>query len=115
VLVVDHDAEFRGRGRRILTAGGHVTVGEATGSARRSRALPTRRPDKVLADTGLPDGDGFDPTRQLCAMPLPPRVVPISTNSDAANRPTAQRAGAIGYLPKAELSGAALGPLIEGC
>jgi DNA-binding NarL/FixJ family response regulator len=48
-------------------------------------------------------------------MPLPPRVVLISTDSDAANRPTAQRAGAIGYLPKDELSGAALRRLIEGC
>ena len=69
------------------------------------------RPDTVLADIGLPDG--VDPTRHVRAMPLPPGVVLIST--DAANRPTAQRAGAIAYLPKDELSGAALRRLIEGC
>ena len=107
VLVVDHDAEFRGRARRILTAWGHVAVGEAL-----TRAAD-RRPDTVPADIGPPDGDAVDPTRHVRAMPLPPGVVLIST--DAANRPTAQRAGAIAYLPKDELSGAALRRLIEGC
>jgi CheY-like chemotaxis protein len=115
VLVVDDDAAFRDLARRILTGWGHVVIGEAGSVGEALARAAQLRPDTVLADIGLPDGDGFDLARQLRAMPWPPRVVLISTDSDATNGPTARRAGAIDFLPKDELSGATLRRLIDGC
>ncbi|HEY0933701.1 MAG TPA: response regulator [Trebonia sp.] len=115
VLVVDDDAEFRDLATRILTSWGHAVIGEA-GSVAEALAQAARlRPDVVLVDIGLPDGDGFSLTEQLVAMPWAVRVVLISSSeADRTTVQSAQRAGAVSFLPKDELSGAALRQLIEG-
>lgn len=114
VLVVDDDASFRRLAARVLCGSGHVVVGEA-GSVQEALARATElRPETALVDIGLPDGDGFALARQLCAMPWPLAVVLISTDADGASGPAARRAGARGFLPKDELSGAALWRIVEG-
>ncbi len=113
VLVVDDDASFRRLAASILTSWGHVVIGEAgtvTDAVALAKAL---RPDTVLADIGLPDGDGFALTYDLRTLPGPPRVILISSDSDAANGPAAGRVGAYGFVPKAELPGNLLRQLIE--
>ena len=70
------------------------------------------RPDTVLVDIGLPDGDGFSLTRQLRAKSWAMRVVLFSSDADRANVAAAERAGAVGFLPKDELSSPALRRLI---
>jgi DNA-binding NarL/FixJ family response regulator len=114
VLVVDDDAGFRDLATRILTGWGHAVIGHA-GSAAEALAQATRlRPDTVLVDIGLPDGDGFSLTEQLVAMPWAIHVVLISSEADRATVLAAVRAGADSFVPKDELSGAALRQLIEG-
>jgi CheY-like chemotaxis protein len=114
VLVVDDDAEFRDLAARILTSWGHAVIGGA-GSVAEALAQATKlRPDVVLVDIGLPDGDGFALTEQLVALPWAVRVVLISSEADRAAVQAAQRAGADGFLPKDELSSALLRQLIEG-
>ena len=114
VLVVDDDAGFRDLATRILTGWGHTVVGEA-GSVAEALALATElRPDTVLVDIGLPDGDGFALTELLVSMPWGVRVVLISSDADRATMQAAQRAGADSFLPKDELAGAAMRELIEG-
>jgi CheY-like chemotaxis protein len=114
VLVVDDDAGFRDLATRILTSWGHAVIGEA-GSVAEALAQATRlRPDVVLVDIGLPDGDGFSLTEQLVAMPWAVRVVLISSQADRATVAAARRAGADSFLPKDELSSALLRQLIEG-
>jgi DNA-binding NarL/FixJ family response regulator len=71
------------------------------------------RPDTVLADIGLPDGDGFSLTVELIALPSPPRVVLTSADDDAIYSDLAVRAGARGFVPKHDLSGTKLRSLIE--
>jgi len=113
VLVVDDDASFRDLAARVLTGWGHVVIG-AAGSVEEALARAAElRPDTAFVDIGLPDGDGFSLTQQLLALPGPPRVVLISSDSDPANAPAARRAGACGFFSKAELSGGALRQLIE--
>jgi CheY-like chemotaxis protein len=112
VLVVDDDASFRLLASRVLTSWGHVVVGEAGSVAEAIVRTRELRPDTVLADIGLPDGDGFGLTRDLLALPSPPRVVLISSDGDAANGSAARRAGASGFVPKDELPGALLRSLI---
>ena len=114
VLVVDDDASFRDLAARVLTGWGHVVIGEA-GSAEEALARAAELgPDTALVDIGLPDGDGFSLAQQLRALPSPPRVVLISSDSDRANALAARRAGACGFFPKHELSDLALRQLIEG-
>jgi len=114
VLVVDDDAGFRDLATRILTGWGHVVIGEA-GSVAEALAQAARlRPDTVLVDIGLPDGDGFSLTEQLVAMPWAVRVVLISSEADRTTVQAAHRAGADSFLPKDELSSVALRQLIEG-
>ena len=114
VLVVDDDATFRRIISRALADWGHVVIGEAASVEEALVRAAELRPDTALVDIGLPDGDGFDLTRQLCAMPFCPRVVLISTDPDASSGAAASRAGAIGFLAKDELSRDTFGQLVEG-
>jgi DNA-binding NarL/FixJ family response regulator len=113
VLVVDDDAGFRDLATRVLTSWGHVVVGEAGTVAEALAQAAELRPDTVLVDIGLPDGDGFSLTEQLVALPWEVRVVLISSDADRASIQAAQRAGADSFLPKDELSGLAMRQLIE--
>jgi CheY-like chemotaxis protein len=114
VLVVDDDACFRKLAARTLSSWGHAVVGEAGTFAEAVERSAELRPDAVLVDIGLPDGDGFDLAQRLSALPWRPRVVLISSDSDAANGDTARRMGAVGFVPKDELPGSSLRRLIGG-
>ena len=112
VLVVDDDAGFRTLAARTLSSWGHAVVGEAGTFAEGLARSTELRPEAVLVDIGLPDGDGLVLAQRLSALPWRPRVVLISSDSDAANEATARRMGAIGFVPKEELPGSALRRLI---
>jgi DNA-binding NarL/FixJ family response regulator len=113
ILVVDDDAAVRGLVVRILLSWGHSVISEAGSVAEALACADAQLPDIVLVDIGLPDGDGFSLTRQLCARSRPMRVVIFSSDADRANVAAAHRAGAIGFLPKDELSSPALRHLIS--
>ncbi len=113
VLVVDDNPGFRGLAARILHGWGYDVI-EAGTVADAVACVVARRPQTVLVDIGLPDGDGFGLTQQLVALASPPRVVLISTDADAGNRSAAYRVGAVGFVPKDELLGGALQGLIDG-
>lgn len=113
ILVVDDDTAVRGLVVRILRSWGHTVISEAGSVAEALTYADALRPDVVLVDIGLPDGDGFSLTRQLRARSWPMRVVLFSSDADRANAVAADRAGAVGFLPKDELSGPALRRLIE--
>ena len=114
VLVVDDDDSFRQLAARTLRSWGHTVVGEAATVAEAVAAAEQARPEAVLVDIGLPDGDGFSLARQLTALSWRPRVVLISSDSDVANRAEAYRVGADGFVPKDELASDTLRDLIGG-
>src|SRR4051794_33266811 len=94
VLVVDDDTSFRAIAVRIIRSWGHQVVGEA-GTVEQAMARTTElRPDTVVVDIGLPDGDGFELTRGLVALPWRVRVLVISSDADVANASVAAGAGA---------------------
>jgi CheY-like chemotaxis protein len=113
ILVVDDDAAVRGLIVRILRSRGHDVLGEAGSVAGALEQAETLRPDVVLVDIGLPDGDGFALTRELRARLTQVRVVLFSSDADRTNEAAAARAGAVGFLPKDELSSLALERLIR--
>jgi CheY-like chemotaxis protein len=113
LLLVDDDDEFRALAKEIVTAWGHEVAEAATVAEARARAAELR-PDTVLADVGLPDGDGFGLARALLALPWPMRVILISSNADAARGGALRRSGAIAFFSKDELSSPALRELLAG-
>jgi DNA-binding NarL/FixJ family response regulator len=112
VLVVDDDPVFRSLARRTLIAAGLVVVGEAGNVAEAMAAAHALRPDAVLVDVGLPDGDGVALARELTALPWRPRVVLTSTDPDAASPDDVRASGAGAFVPKDELPNAPLKHLL---
>jgi DNA-binding NtrC family response regulator len=107
VLVVDDNDEFRRLALRIIVSFG-CSVVEASDVASAVRVAREHRPGTVLADIGLPDGDGFGLTEQMLALHSGVRVILMSTDSDIANAAAAQRVGAIAFVPKDQLLSAAV-------
>ena len=103
VLVVDDDPDFRRLATLVLTGWGHTVLAEAGGVADALAEAARTRPDVVLVDIGLPDGDGFDLTVRLCSLPSPPRVVLVSSDTSTANAAAARRVGARGFVAKVDL------------
>jgi CheY-like chemotaxis protein len=112
VLLVDDNAAFRDLANRILTSWGHDVI-EAGNVAEALDCAVERRPATVLADIGLPDGDGFALAVRLRDLPFRPRVILISTDSDAGNGLAARRVGASGFFPKDQLLSAELRQLLD--
>jgi CheY-like chemotaxis protein len=114
VLVVDDDRAFRGLATRMLEAMGLQVVGEAGTVAAATVAAAELRPDAVLVDVGLPDGDGLALAQTLAALPWRPRIVLTSSDADAADEPAARRVGAIGFVAKADLPEGSLRRMLVG-
>jgi DNA-binding NarL/FixJ family response regulator len=114
VLVVDDDARFRGLAARILTAMELSVVGQAGTVAEAIEVVAALRPDAVLLDVGLPDGDGVTLARYLAGLPWRPRIVLTSSDPDATTHQDAVDAGAVGFVAKNDLPDASLHRLLAG-
>jgi DNA-binding NarL/FixJ family response regulator len=114
VLVVDDDPAFRRLASLMLAAFGLAVAGEAETAAAAMAAAATLRPDAVLVDVGLPDGDGVTLARELAALPWRPRVVLTSSDSEAATQRDLRTSGAAAFVPKDQLPNAALHRLLGG-
>ncbi|MEO8899493.1 MAG: response regulator [Candidatus Dormibacter sp.] len=112
VLIVDDHAGFRSVARRLLQHGAFLVVGEASDGASCEAAVRRLRPDIVLLDVQLPDGDGCDLCRVMTAEADAPRVVLISSRDAADYGVRITGCGAAGFLAKADLSVPALDALL---
>jgi DNA-binding NarL/FixJ family response regulator len=114
VLVVDDDAAFRALAVRFLTRLGFAVVAEAGTVVEATTVAGHVRPDAALVDVGLPDGSGIELAGRLAALPWRPRVVLTSTDPDVTTSDDARSAGAIGFIPKAQLPEGAVAGLLRG-
>jgi len=112
VLIVDDDAPFRALARALLEVEGFDVVGEAGDAASALASVRSLRPGLVLLDVQLPDLDGFEVARQLAETSEPPIIVLLSSRSEATYRQRLAQAPVRGFIPKGELSGAALAAMI---
>jgi DNA-binding NarL/FixJ family response regulator len=108
VLIVDDHPSFRATARAILEADGFEIVGEAKDGASAVEAAHKLHPDLVLLDVQLPDMDGFSVASRLIGNGWAPKIVLTSSRDAADFGPLVAQCGALGFVPKAELSGAAL-------
>jgi two-component system response regulator EvgA len=112
ILIVDDHAAFRVQARALLTADGFLVVGEAVDGASGLAAARELRPDLVLLDIGLPDVEGFEVARALAVDGPPPFVVLTSSREASAYGPRLGSSRVLGFIPKDELSGAAIRALV---
>ena len=103
ILIVEDEADIRRFVRLTLETEGH-TVHEAATLQRGLIEAGTRRPDLVVLDLGLPDGDGVDLIRDLRTWSAMPIIV-LSARSAEASKIAALDAGADDYLVKPFSSG----------
>ena len=114
VLLIDDDPGFRRLARRTLAGTRLSVIGEADTVASGASAARELKPDIVLLDVGLPDGDGITLAGELTALPWGPRVVLTSVDPDAASPDEVERSGAEGFVPKHDLPGRGLRLLLNG-
>ena len=102
----DHDG-FRAFARMMLEGAG-FTVAEAASGAEAAQAARAIRPCLVLLDIQLPDLDGFEVARRLAQQDHRPVIVLTSTREASDYGGQIAASPAAGFLPKEQLSGAAL-------
>jgi DNA-binding NarL/FixJ family response regulator len=111
VLIVDDHPTFRATARALLESEGFEVVGEAADGATALEAALALDPDIVLLDVQLPDMDGFTIASKLTLNGVRPAVALTSSRDRADFGPLVGQCGARAFIPKAELSGAALSVL----
>jgi DNA-binding NarL/FixJ family response regulator len=112
VLIVDDHAPFRALARALLQLEGFEVVGEAADAWSALDAVGPLRPSVVLLDVQLPDLDGFEVARQLAQAGDPPAIVLVSSRDRSAYRRRLAESPARGFIPKSDLSGAAVAALV---
>jgi DNA-binding NarL/FixJ family response regulator len=103
VLIADDQALVRGSFRVLVeTAPGLVVVGEAATGLEAVEMTRSERPDVILMDVRMPEMDGIEATRRICACPgtSQARVLVLTTFDLDAYVYGALRAGASGFLLK---------------
>jgi DNA-binding NarL/FixJ family response regulator len=112
LLIVDDHEGFRSFARELLQADGFDVVGEVGNGRAAIRAARELQPEVVLVDVVLPDLDGFAVCARLAEGTSPPVVVLTSSRDASAYRRRLSESAARGFIPKSELSGAALAALV---
>ena len=98
VLIVEDEREIRRFVHQALSSEG-MQVFEAVTRERGAIEAGMRKPDLVIVDLGLPDGDGADLIRDLRTWSQVPVLV-LSARGDEAQKVAALDAGADDYLTK---------------
>ena len=101
VLVVDDQRSFAQLLAMALEATGeYEVVGHARTLAECVPAVGRTRPDIVVMDLRLPDGDGISGTRRVLALYPTTRVVVLTAQPGSEVVLAAAQAGACGFAPK---------------
>ena len=112
VLIVDDHPSFRASARMLLEAEGFEVVGEAPDGLTAIKAVHELQPQMVLLDVQLPDIDGFEVAARITANGSAPAVVLTSSRDVDDLGPLGDSVQVRGFIPKSELSGAALEALL---
>ncbi|OJZ63281.1 response regulator [Mycolicibacterium diernhoferi] len=101
VLLVDDHPVVREGLRGMIEAEDDLTVvGEAASGTEARTMAAALRPDVILMDLRMPDGDGVTTTERILAELPQTRIVVVTTYESDADILRAVEAGAAGYLLK---------------
>lgn len=113
VLIVDDHASFRSSARLLLESEGFEVLGEAEDGRTAVQQTAALAPELVLLDVQLPDLDGFEVARRILANGGSARVILTSSREEGDFGALVEGSGALGFVGKADLSGAALHALVK--
>lgn len=113
ILIADDHPSFRACARSCAEEEGWRVVGETSDGASTLAEVERLRPDIVLLDVQLPDMSGFEVASRLTGNGGGPVVVLISSRDSADYGELIERSGARGFIPKADLTGAAVAALVD--
>lgn len=111
MLIVDDHAIFRSAARRLLEGEGFEVVGEASDGETGLSLAHELAPQLVLLDVALPDRSGYEVARRLAGGAS--KVVLVSSRSQDDVDQRFRESGALGFIPKERLSGAAILDLVH--
>jgi DNA-binding NarL/FixJ family response regulator len=100
VIVADDDPLARMVIRETLQRAGIVVVADVGSGIEVADLAVHYRPDVVLMDLAMPDGDGLSATRRIAENAPEVSVIVLTASDDDAPALAALRAGAVGYLRK---------------
>jgi two-component system, NarL family, nitrate/nitrite response regulator NarL len=112
-LIVDDQRSFLLAASSVLEAGGLEVVGLALSAEEAVRLAAELTPDVVLVDIDLGDESGLDLAAELAGGTNGMDIVLISTHGEEDFAELIEASPAIGFLPKARLSGRALRAMVE--
>ena len=106
--MVDDDEEFLKIAQALLERDGVTVAGVAHNSAEAVQCEQALRPNVVLIDIRLGRESGFEVAKQLADNGHSAALIMISTHADEDYAELIAESPAAGFLPKAELSAAAI-------
>jgi DNA-binding NarL/FixJ family response regulator len=104
VMVVDDHPIWRDAVARDLADNGFTVAATADGVATARRRAEVVKPDVVLMDMRLADGDGVQATTAVLEVSPSSRVLVLSASDERDDVLQAVKAGALGYLVKSASS-----------
>lgn len=115
-LIVDDNRPYLEAARVLLEREGLTVASVATTGKEALRQAKALHPDVVLVDISLGEENGFDLARQLVehGVGADATVVMISTRAEEDVADLLAESPAAGFVPKAELSAAAIRRLVDG-
>lgn len=115
VLLVDDQPVFRNVARSVLDRDGACEViGEAGDGAHALELMSRLNPDIVVMDVQMADMSGIEATRRILSRHPQANVILTSMGSDSEYPTLAREIGALGFVPKRNLSAQFLRSLVGG-
>jgi len=113
-LIVDDSASFLDAASSLLTREGLAVAGVASSTAEALEQIELLRPDVALVDVSLGTESGLDLARKLAETGYDGAVILISTRGEADLMDLIAGTPSAGFVPKAELSAAAILRFVDG-
>jgi DNA-binding NarL/FixJ family response regulator len=113
-ILVDDDVRFLAAAGKLLVREGVDVVGFASNGDEALERAGRLRPDVALVDIGLQGESGFDVAHRLARLAGgPQRVIMISSYAERDFQDLIRSSGALGFVPKADLSARAIEELVQ--
>ena len=112
ILVIDDNTAFRSALGQVLDTECFVVIAGAATGASGVQLAREHKPDLVIVDVQLPDTDGFNVAEQLAGLDLTLEVILTSGLDSSDLGALVTDSSARGFIPKAELSVAAIEALL---
>jgi DNA-binding NarL/FixJ family response regulator len=107
-VIVDDDETFVEAARAVLERDGMTVAGAASSCAAAVQRAEALCPDVVLIDIRLGEESGFEVARRLADNEQAAALILTSTSAEADYEDLIAESPAAGFVPKAQLSGAAI-------